>query len=78
MRTFVPAYTIRLPIPATRPLGASPAARRTGDPPSDGILKVPAPLASLPSVMIHLPSGDQQLEPLRNHSLRDRLEFGAV
>src|ERR1700721_3658120 len=63
VRTFVPAYTIRLPSGDQTGLSAGPLAKRTGDPPSNGILKSPGPVASLPPVTIPLPSGDQQLEP---------------
>src|SRR6516225_5315851 len=62
-RTFVPAYTIRLPSGDQTGLSAGPATTRTGGPPSSGILKRPGPLAAFPPVTIHLPSGDQELEP---------------
>src|SRR5208282_1329459 len=61
--TFVPAYTIRLPSGDQTGLSACPATKRTGDPPSNGILKSPGPVASLPPVTIHFASGDQQLVP---------------
>src|SRR5262245_46017458 len=42
---------------------AAPVVRRTGAPPSTGILNRPSALPSLPAAAIHFPSGDQDTAP---------------
>src|SRR5271169_5304328 len=58
-----PAYTIKLPSGEHTGATAVPATRRTGEPPSSGILNSPGPLASEPPVRIHFLSDDQQFTP---------------
>src|SRR5438876_9527686 len=61
--TSGPAYTIRLPSGDHTGFNVRPATRRTGAPPSAGILNNTGPAASSPPVTIHFPSGDQQAVP---------------